>query len=285
MAMDPNKLLNWPFKDLPHTYEKRDTMLYALGLGFGSDPLDQDELRFVYEENLLAVPSMAVVLGYPGFWMKNPDTGVNWQKILHGEQFLEIFEPIPTEGTLIGRTKVDGIMDKGPQKGAIIFTSRQIIDPSTDTLLAKVSMSVFCRGDGGCGSTMDAAPVPHAIPDRPHDLSCEITTLPQSALIYRLSGDYNPLHADPAVATSVGFKQPILHGLATYGIAARAILKSCCAYDTNKLKALNVRFSAPVYPGETVRVDIWRDANEIAFRATVIERDVVVLNNGYARLT
>ena len=284
MVMDPQKLLNWPFEDLTHTYSKRDTMLYALGLGFGADPTDGNELQYVYEENLSAVPSMAVVLGYPGFWLKHPDTGVNWQKILHGEQFLEIFEPIPAEGTVIGRMKVDGIIDKGADKGAIIYSSREIINQANDTLLAKVSMSVFCRGDGGCGSTMTDAPKPHALPDGPCNKTCEITTLPQSALIYRLSGDYNPLHADPEVARSVGFDRPILHGLATYGIAARAILKSCCDYDASKLKALNVRFSAPVYPGETVRVDIWQNANEISFRASAVERDVVVLNNGYARL-
>ena len=170
MVMDPDKLLNWHFEDLPHSYTKRDTMLYALGLGFGSDPLDKDELAYVYEENLSAVPSMAVVLGYPGFWLKDPETGVNWRKILHGEQSLEIFEPIPPEGSVIGRIKVDGIMDKGADKGAIIYSSRDIIDKASDRLLAKVSMSIFCRGDGGCGSTMDEAPKPHPVPERAPDL-------------------------------------------------------------------------------------------------------------------
>lgn len=284
MVLDPLKLLNWPHDDIEQSYTQRDTMLYALGLGFGSEPTNEHELSYVYEENLTAVPTMAVVMGYPGFWLRDPETGVTWQKVLHAEQALEIFSPIPSEGTIIGRTKVDGIVDKGAEKGAILYASREIIDKERDELIAKVSMSTFCRGDGGCGSTGYEASKPHVLPERAPDLDCELETLPQAALIYRLSGDYNPLHADPEVARSVGFERPILHGLATYGIAARAILKSCCGYDAAKLKSLQVRFSAPVYPGETIRVEMWRDDEGVAFRAVVPDRDVVVLNNGFARL-
>lgn len=282
--MDIDALNNWKFDELEHTYSERDTMLYALGLGFGEDPDDVKELAYVYEDGLKTMPTMALVLGYPGFWLKDPKTGINWEKILHGEQWLDIYKPLPTAGTVIGRTRIDQISDKGEGKGAIIYLTREIIDKASDTLLAEVKMSTFCRGDGGFGGENLAGPKPAALPDRAPDHVCELTTLPRQALIYRLSGDYNPLHADPAVARSVGFDRPILHGMATYGIAGRAVLKTVCDYDASKLAGLDVRFSAPVYPGETIRCDIWQDANEIRFRATAVERDVLVLNNGAARL-
>jgi acyl dehydratase len=226
---------------------------------------------------------MAVTMGYPGFWLRDPKTGVNWQKVLHGEQWLDIYKPLPTKGRIIGRTKIDFISDKGEGKGAVIYQSRDIIDADTGDKLARVAMSAFCRGDGGFGGENKAGPAPAALPDRAPDHVCDIETLPRQALIYRLSGDYNPLHADPDVARSVGFDRPILHGLATYGLAARAILKSSLDYDASRLVGLDVRFSAPVYPGETVRFEIWEEDGEARFRASIPERDVLVLNNGAAR--
>lgn len=282
--MDLEALSNWQFADIEHKFSRNDTMLYALGLGFGTDPTDRQELSFVYEQDLVASPSMAVVLGYPGFWLKDPRAGVDWKKLLHGEQALEIFKPLPVEGTVIGRTKIDKISDKGADKGAVIYSSRDIIDQSSGDLLARVSMSTFCRGDGGFGGENLAGPTPAVIPDRAPDVTCTLTTLPQQALIYRLSGDTNPLHADPDVARAAGFDRPILHGLATYGLAGRALLKTFCDYDPSRLKTLDVRFSAPVYPGETVSFDIWRDGDEARFQARVTARDVLVLNNGAARL-
>ena len=282
--MDIDALNNWNFEDIEHSYTERDSMLYALGLGFGEDPNDPKELSYVYEDGLVAAPSMAVILGYPGFWLKDPKTGIDWKKVLHGEQWLEVFKPLPVAGTVIGRTSIDQISDKGEGKGAIIYLTREIIDKASDTLLAEVKMSTFCRGDGGFGGENLAGPKPAVLPDRAPDHVCVLTTLSRQALIYRLSGDYNPLHADPAVARSVGFDRPILHGMATYGIAGRAVLKTVCDYDASKLVGLDVRFSAPVYPGETIRCDIWQDAKEIRFRATAVERDVLVLNNGAARL-
>jgi len=284
MPLNIEALSNWKFEDLEHTYTARDTMLYALGLGFGEDPMDQKELSYVYEENLSAVPSMAVILGYPGFWLKDPKTGIDWRKVLHGEQWLDVYKPLPAEGKVIGRTKIDSISDKGEGKGAVIYLSRDIIDAASGDTLARVSMSTFCRGAGGFGGENLAGPTPAALPDRAPDHVCDLTTLPRQALIYRLSGDYNPLHADPEVARAVGFKAPILHGLATYGLAGRAILRSMCDYNASRLTGLDVRFSAPVYPGETVRFEIWEDGKEARFRALVPERDnLLVLNNGAAR--
>ena len=261
----------------------RDTILYALGLGFGEDPTDKKELAYVYEDGLKAVPSMAVTMGYPGFWLRNPKTGVNWQQVLHGEQWLDVYKPLPVNGNIIGRSKIDFISDKGEGKGAVIYQSRDIIDADSGEKLARVAMSAFCRGDGGFGGENKAGPAPAALPDRAPDHVCDIDTLPRQALIYRLSGDLNPLHADPDVARSVGFDRPILHGLATYGLAARAIFKSSLDYDATRLVGLDVRFSAPVYPGETVRFEIWEEGGEARFRASVPARDVLVLNNGAAR--
>ena len=282
--MDIDALNNWEFEDIKHSYTERDTMLYALGLGFGEDPDDRKELAYVYEDGLVAAPSMAVILGYPGFWLKDPKTGIDWKKVLHGEQWLEVFKPLPVAGTVIGRTSIDQISDKGEGKGAVLYLSRDIIDTATNETLARVKMSTFCRGDGGFGGENLPGPTPAVLPDRAPDQVCDLTTLPRQALIYRLSGDYNPLHADPEVARSVGFDRPILHGLATYGLACRAVLKSICDYDSSRLTGLDVRFSAPVYPGETVRFEIWQDGKEVRFRASVPERDVLVLNNGAARL-
>lgn len=284
MPLDIDALNNWKFQDLEHCYTRRDTMLYALGLGFGQDPCDERELAYVYEDGLIATPSMAVILGYPGFWLKDPRTGVDWKKVLHGEQWLEVFRPLPVEGRVIGQTRIDRISDKGEGKGAVIYSSRDILDADSQELLARVSMSTVARGDGGFGGEKLAGPEPASLPERKPDHVCDLPTLPQQALIYRLSGDYNPLHADPSVARTAGFDRPILHGLATYGLSCRAILRMVCDYDANRLRGLDVRFSAPVYPGETVRFEIWRDGSEVRFRASVPARNVVVLNNGAARL-
>ena len=145
-------------------------------------------------------------------------------------------------------------------------------------------MTTFCRGDGGFGGPTGPSPKPHVLPERPPDTSCDLATLPQAALLYRLNGDYNPLHADPEVAKAAGFDRPILHGLCTFGIVTHAILRTCCDYDSHAVRTMDARFSSPVFPGETIRTEIWREANEVSFRVRVVERDVVVLNNGRAEL-
>ena len=135
MPINPEILLNWKFPELEHSYTERDTMLYALGLGCGADPLDQGQLQFVYEDGLRALPSMAVVLGYPGFWISDPGTGVDWKKVLHGEQDITIFKPLPAAGTVIGRTRVTGVFDKGKDKGAALVSERDVTDKASGDLL------------------------------------------------------------------------------------------------------------------------------------------------------
>src|SRR5258706_15208813 len=142
----------------------------------------------------------------------------------------------------------------------------------------------FMRPDGAFGGLSGRGKPQHAIPSTSPDLTCDLPTLPQAALIYRLSGDYNPLHADPAFAAKAGFKMPILHGRATFSVAAHALLKTCCGYDTARFKSMEGRFSSPVYPGETIRTEMWRDGNIVSFRATVPARGVTVLNNGRAEI-
>lgn len=284
MAIDYDKLLNRHFDEVRQTYTARDTILYALGVGVSMDPMDEAQLRFTYEEGLAALPTMAVVLATPGFWVKEPDTGVDWVKVLHGEQEMVIHQPLPAATTVTATTRVTGIVDKGADKGALILQERTVRDADSGAELATLTSTTFARGDGGFDGPTTGAREVHRLPEREPDLSCDLPTLPQAALIYRLSGDYNPLHADPKVATAAGFKAPILHGLCTLGIAGHAIVKTCCDYQPERFRSLKLRFSAPVYPGETIRTEMWRDGDVVSFRSRALERDVVVLNNGRAEV-
>ena len=284
MAIDYQRLLDWPVPEVRQTYSVRDSQLYALAVGLGADPVNTRQLPFVYEQAPQALPMQAVVLGYPGFWMKDPATGVDWVRLVHAEQGLTLHRPLPASGEVIGRTRVVGINDKGPGKGAIVYSQRTLHDAASDALIATLDSSTFCRGDGGCGGS-DAPPMRLApTPERAPDAVCELPTLPQQALLYRQCGDFNPLHADPAVARAAGFERPILHGLCTFAVAGHALLRTLCDYDPARLTQLQARFSAPVYPGETLRTEIWREAESVAFRTLAVERNVVVLSHGRAQI-
>ena len=286
MVLDPRKILNWPFQSVEQTYTERDTILYALGCGLGADPLDENQLPFVFEEpELRALPSMAAVLSPPGFWARHPDSGIDWVRILHGEQAMEIHKPLPAAAKVVATATVTDIVDKGAGRGALLFVQRTVREVETGEALATLRSTTFARGDGGCGGTTESAPPPHALPDRAPDLTCDLPTALNAALIYRLSGDPNPLHASPSVARAAGFERPILHGLCSWGVAGHAILKSYCDYDPARLTSMALRFSAPVYPGETIRTEMWRYGDTVSFRARVAERDIVVLNNGRATIS
>ncbi len=280
-------LKSYPFEEIEQRWSDKDSILYALGLGFGHDPLDAAQLPFVFEEapGFSAVPTMAVVLAGPGFWARNEDTGIIWQKVLHGEQGMELFRPLPASGHVKATSRVVRVLDKGEGKGALIYVERDLIDVESGEKIATLTSTTFARGNGGFGGEAGPQPAPHTIPDRAPDVEVDLPTLPQAALIYRLSGDFNPLHADPAVAKQVGFEKPILHGLCTLGVAGHAVLKAFCDYDAARMKSLKLRFSAPVYPGETIRTQMWKDGNVISFRARVVDRDVTVLDNGRAEIT
>lgn len=284
MPIDYDKLLNWDIPQVEQTLTKRDTILYALGVGLGADPTDLNQLQFVYEENLKALPTMAIILGYPGPWHAKPGTGVTRSHVVHGEQGFVIHRPLPVEGDIIGKTRVVSILDKGKDKGALLLTACDVRDKASNALICTLTSTTFCRADGGFGGPSGPVKPVHAVPETTPDLVCDLPTLPQAALIYRLSGDYNPLHADPAYAAKAGFKMPILHGRATFSVAGHALVKSVCGYDPVKLKSMEGRFSSPVYPGETIRTEIWVKDKEVTFRSTVPARGVTVLNNGRAEI-
>ncbi|MDR5744951.1 MaoC/PaaZ C-terminal domain-containing protein [Caballeronia sp. LZ029] len=290
MAIDYQKLKNWPFDDVHQTYTERDSALYALSVGFGVDPLDTRALKFTYGPEMAVAPTMAAVLGFPGQWMRNPESGIDYVKVVHGEQRVTLMRPLPAAATIIGRTRVQSIVDKGEGKGAQVLMSRDVIDASNGEVLARVEQLNFCRGDGGFtarGQPHDAPlPAPSAVPETQADIVCDLPVRAEGALLYRLNGDVNPLHVDPATARAAGFERPVLHGLATYGIAGHAILRAVCGYDAARLRMLYTRFSSPAFPGETIRVEIWRQSGTaLRFRARSVERDVVVLNNGEAEIT
>ncbi len=284
MAIDYTTLKNWPIPQQSFALTKKDTILYALGLGLGADPMDASQLRFVYEQGLAALPTMSVVLCQPMGWTGDPKTGVDRTKVVHGEQGFRLLRPLPVEAELRGDTRVVEVVDKGEGKGALILTETRVFDARSGELLAVTDSTSFARANGGFGGPSESPKVPRTLPARAPDLTDDWPVLPQLALIYRLSGDYNPLHADPAFAARAGFKQPILHGRATFGIAGIALLRQLCGWDPARLTAMEARFSAPVYPGETIRTEIWRDGAQAFFRCTVPARDAVVLNNGWAQI-
>jgi len=267
---------------LSASYGDRETMLYALGIGFMRDPMNSDELRFVYENDLKTVPTMATVIG----WGASPimaRSGINYLMVVHGEQRLTMHKPLPYAADVVFDERVTGVFDKGKDKGAIIVTER-VMSEKGGAKLCMLSSTIFARGDGGFGGPKEGAPEPHILPTRAPDLVHECDTRQDQAFIYALSGDRNPLHRDPAIAKMAGFPRPILHGLATYGTACRAVISTVCKYDATKITGFDARFSAPVFPGETIVTEMWVDGTILSFRSKLKERDVVVLNNGKCTL-
>jgi acyl dehydratase len=286
MALDYNTVMAFAALDQPFRYSDREVMLYALSIGFGRDPLDERELAFVYEKQLHAVPSFASV-ATPGAF-KLHDIGINYSKLLHGEYSIELHRPLPPQAEILADVRVDGFWDKGADKGALLSMRADVRDRASGEPLYTARTGYFCRGDGGflkLGEKEAApAPAPHALPERAPDFVCEVPTRVDQALLYRLNGDRNPLHAEPALARAAGFERPILHGLCSYGVCCKAVLATLCDYDASRIRSLGLRFSKPIYPGETIAVELWRDADTISFRARAKERDVVVVNNGFCRL-
>ena len=284
MTIDYQTLKNWPFPEIEHTYTAEDTMRYALAVGVGHDPMDERALRFVTEYELQAMPTMAVVLGYPGFWMTDPRTGIDAALILHGEEDVTLHRPLPVAATVFSRHQMKHVIDKGAGKGAVVIYEKNLFDKATGERLATIKHTAFCRGNGGFsvndGISDPAQSAPKPMPFAAPDIVYDLPTLPQQALLYRLLADRNPLHALPKAALDAGFQRPILHGLGTFGVVGHALLKTLCDYQPEKIKRQSVRFTAPVYPGETIRTEIWSQENPIRFRARAVERDVVVINFG-----
>ncbi|WP_076590843.1 MaoC/PaaZ C-terminal domain-containing protein [Herminiimonas arsenitoxidans] len=285
MSLNYETVKNWPIPEAAQKYTAKDTILYALGVGSATqNPLPPEDLKFVYERKLQALPTFASLLAGDSSWMADPKAGIDLNKVLHGEQFLTIHKPLPPEGSVIGTDTIDEIYDKGADKGAVMYMTRTLRDAVSGELLATSGWSVFMRGNGGFGGTATGQPAPYPVPEgRAPDATIDLLTRPEQATIYRLSGDFNPLHIDPKIAGLVGFDKPILHGMCSYGVAGRAILKLRCGNDASRLRKLNLRFASPVFPGETLRTEVWDvEPGKLAFRVRIVERDVIALNNGYA---
>jgi acyl dehydratase len=290
MAINYHELKNWQFPDITQSYIEKDAMLYALGVGVGADPLDPGQLRYTYEKELSVLPTMPVVLCHPGQWVREPRFGLDWARIVHGDVSVELHGPLPTRTTFLAKTKNTAVVDKGDGKHAVIRQERQFYDQDAghDSPIVTIKNTYIALGQGGFskdnGLTDELSTKTSSVPERTPDLVCDLNILPQAALIYRLSGDYNPLHCDPAFAAKVGYPRPILQGLCTFGVAGYAVLKSCLNYDAKAIKGLAARFSSPVYPGEAIRTELWREDSRILFRCHSVERKVVVLDAGEASI-
>lgn len=287
MPIDYDHIMGLKAEGDVFAYDDRDTMLYALGIGFGRDPLDARELPFVYERdldpaNLKTVPTMATVIAFGQRVLAG--SGINYLMVVHGEQRLTLHRPLPPAARVLADARVVGCYDKGAGKGAIVLTEQSLRLADSDEPLCTLGSTTFARGDGGFGGPSGGGPEPHPLPNRAPDAVCALDTRPDQALLYRLSGDRNPLHADPEVAKRAGFPRPILHGLCSYGTACRAVIQTMCDYDPTRIAGFDVRFSSPVFPGETIETAMWREGDVISFRCRVPERDVVVITNGKCTL-
>lgn len=268
-------------------FDERDTMLYALSVGVGADPLDERQLRFVYEEHLQALPTMAITLAYPRIQAAYEAAGVNFNRVLHGEQAFSLARTLPVAGAVVSETRVLKIVDKGRDRGLVIYYGTDIADESTGERICSLVSSNYCRDDGGIGVDDSDVPAPiqrYEIPSHAADMECDLPTLAQTALFYRLNRDWNPLHALPEKARQAGFSIPPLHGRCTFAIAGHAVLNSYCDYDARRVTSMSARFAASVYPGETIRTEMWRNTEGVLFRSRVVERNLIVLDNGFARL-
>ena len=289
--LDYERIRNWDFGEIVSEYRERDLILYALAAGYGGDPTDEAELAFLYEERLRPLPAIATTFGSPGQWWRDPRTGVNYFANLHVDQDLRLLAPIPVHGAAIGRNRVTALHDRGEGRGALAEIERDIVDGATGRLLAVSRRIEVLRESGGFSAASGVSdPRPAPVAEMPDDLgspalSEEVALSPRIGLLYRLCGDLNPLHVDPAVARGAGFHAPILHGLGSFAVACGVVVRLLCGYDPSRLKRLAVRFVAPVYPGDRLRFEFWTLPDGTArYRARAVNRDTLVLDRGIAEI-
>lgn len=281
MALNYERIMAYRPADIPIDYRPRDCILYALGIGIGMDPMDPGQLKFVYEKDLTAFPSMAVILGQHGP-LRDPAFGLDRRMMVAAALKIVLHEPLATQAKLVARPRVREVIDKGPDSAAIIEMTRDLLAPD-GRVVATVDNSTLVRKHGGFGGKVTAIAEPHAVPARAPDAVLELPTPPNLALLYRLNGDENPLHADPERAISVGFPRPILHGAANFGIATHAVVRHL-AYRCELLASIEARFVRPVFPGDTLRAEVWRDRDCISFQCSAVGREGLVISNGLAKL-
>jgi acyl dehydratase len=273
MPIQPDHLVGYSLPEIGQSYAPRDPILYALGVGLGHDPCAREDLKFLIEDGLEVLPTFAVTLASPGMWIRAPKFGVDFDRLVHAEQAAWFHARLPSEADVVGSAQVVSLTDRGPGRGAVLALEREIRDARTGRAYCKLRQTLLLRSDGGFGGP--AAPsAPSIIPERPPDLSGRTVIDPRAALIYRLSGDRNPLHADPDFASRAGFERPILHGLASYALAGVTVARAC-GYSPTKITALQCRFSGVVFPGDVLEFRVWRDKDEATFQAFVGERKVL----------
>ena len=279
MAIDYDHLMGYDIPEVRQSYGPNDVALFGVSIGMGQDPMDMRQLPYVggMSDDIRAMPAIVNILGHPGFWVGNPDTGIDALKIVHGEQGITIHNDIPAEGEIRAKTRVTGLVDKGAGKGALMYYEKQVHDVAQGTHLATCRGTTFLRGDGGFGGPTGPVKPVHQVPETAPDHVFEILIRPEQALLYRLNGDPNALHVDPRVAAKAGFERPIFHGLGSFGCVAHALLATLCDYDATRFGTMDARFTALVFPGETLRTEIWDDGS---FQARVVERDKIAVGNG-----
>ena len=283
MQLNYEKLIATQQLDIERQYGDLESMLYAQSIGFGRDATDRKELSYVYEQGspLQTVPTLASAI-VPDMFPQN--LGWDYSQVLHVEQRLQLYRPMPAAADLRLNKRVVDVFDRGASRGSMFLFEVEGRQAKDDTVIFTLGATVMARGDSGFGAPSGSGPKPHRVPRRDPDLSCDTPTRADQALLFRLNGDRNPLHADPDAARDAGFDIPILHGLCTYGIACRAILQTICDYDHTLIEGFDARFSLPVLPGDTITTDMWQDGNVVSFQCSVKDRDCVVLRNGKCTL-
>jgi len=262
------------------SWTSSDVQLYQLGLGAGTDPMDPRELRYLTDDTPQVLPTFGNVA--QTFHMTEPPTvqfpgiDIELSKVLHASEAVTVPGPIPPSGTGVAVTRFTDIWDKG--KAAVIWSETTVTSPE-GTLLWTQKRSIFARGEGGFGGERGPSTSSEP-PDRAPDFELAVPVSPQQALLYRMCGDRNPLHSDPEFAKKAGLPRPILHGMCTYGITCRGVLQTYADYDPSAFKQHVARFSSPVFPGETVTMELWKDGNVISLEGRVKSRGVTVIRNG-----
>jgi acyl dehydratase len=269
-------------------WEVDDVILYHLGVGAGVPPTSPGELEYTYEKNLKVLPSFVVVAGGRrramvsggGGGLNLPGIEFNMTQLLHGEQDIEIHKTLPTSAETRARGRIADVFDKG--KAALVVTEYENLDEAGEPLFT-TRASLFIRGEGGFGGP-SGPKVGNTPPERDPDGVVESATLPQQALLYRLSGDKNPLHADPDFAKMAGFDQPIIHGLCSYGIACKAIVDHVLGGDPTRVARYQARFAGIGFPGETCLTSYWKEGDKVLLRMDSKERSAPIITNAAVTL-
>lgn len=269
MTFDAERLRRWSVPEVCQKLTRRDTVLYALSTGFGDNPVEPDVLKYVdpAAEDLMASPSMALVLAYPGFWLANPTLGIDATRLLHVGQSITLYRPLPVEGEVTGRVVVLDVTDRGAGRGTLVTSERMLL--LANRPLARLVQTHLLRSEGGFSGGATPKRLHDELPGSAPDFDVQFTLPANAALLYRINGDLNPVHADPETARSAGFERPIMHGMGTLGYVVRHLVRTIGSGSGISFKELHMNFASPVLPGEFLRLRVWRNGQ---FTLTAEER-------------